>query len=325
MNNLHPQPNQAVTNAPYIITMQIQTDYLHAFTVGAVTGSTSGATKNKLIPVLTSAVAHPPIISARSNTLSTMPIQEVIEQKKVVKQQKVERLILKEGVSKKQVERKSHQSQRSNEMWVNDLSNSTAPMVQQKAHEELSNYLYVVGYNYIQKRINDIQRLNSYKVEEIVELTKDFVQSFMLKLVKDKYALLDKYSGLGRFTSWAAQVLSNLIASELRKSYWQKQYMPNDGLQIAWVVDEETMAPQTTVEIEEIGETLNRLLDQLSTQQRAILLRCFANGERVADVAEELGITPNALYINAYRAKAKMRKLLEKEGITVSELAIFYT
>lgn len=300
MNTLFPQPDQIATAAPYIVTMQIQTAHLRAFSVGATT--------KRLIPVLESAVTHPPVVMIRSNKITARPIQQVD------KQQKAEQAPLR--------------SHRSNEEWVSELSNgelsnSCAPAVQQKAHEELCNYLYVVAYNYLQKRTNDIQRLNAYKVEEIVELAKDFVQSFMLKLVKDEYALLDKYSAVGRFLSWAAQVITNLIASELRRPYWQKQYMPHDGLQVAWVIDEETVTPHNAVEIEEIGETLNRLLAQLSEQQRSILLRCFAEGERTTEVAEELGITTNALYINAHRAKAKMRKLLEKEGIMASELAIF--
>lgn len=212
---------------------------------------------------------------------------------------------------------------RTNEEWVSDLRNRTRPDRQRNAHENLSSYLYVVAYNYLQRRTNDIQRLDMYKHEEIEELARDFVQSFMEKLVKDEYALLDKYSGSGRFTSWAAQVTNNLIASELRKPYWQRQYMPNDGLQVAWVVDEESVTPHNAVEIEEMGDTMRRLLLQLPDQQRAVLLRCVAGDERAADLAEEYGITPNALYIIAYRAKAKMRKLLEKESIGVDELMLF--
>lgn len=214
-------------------------------------------------------------------------------------------------------------SNRTNEDWVTELRDRGSPERQCCAHEGLSSYLYVVAYNYLKKRTNDIQRLDMYRYEEIEELARDFVQSFMEKLAKNEYALLDKFSGTGRFTSWAAQVTNNLIASELRKPYWQRQYMPNDGLQVTWVADEESVTPHNAVEIEEIMQTVRGLLSQLPEQQRMVLLRCVAGDERTADVAEELGMTANALYIVAHRAKAKMRKLLEKEGVSIGELALF--
>lgn len=289
--NLSPQyfDHQAIT-APYIVTMQIQTNHLRAFTVGT-TGSISTPTparaKTHQRTCLPKTQAPPAPIAARAP---------------------------KQAASR---------SQRSDEEWISALADKSNPERQHAAHEELSSYLYIVAYNYLQKRANDIQRLNTYKTEEIVELAKDFVQSVLLKLAIDEHALLDKYSGLGRFTSWAAQVTTNLIASELRRGYWQKQYMPDDGLQVAWIIDEETVTPHNAVEIEEISETLLHLLGQLSDQQRTILLRCFAGDERPSDVAKELDITPNALYIIAHRAKAKMRKLLEKAEVGVGELALF--
>lgn len=224
---------------------------------------------------------------------------------------------------KRQTNKPPLRTNRTNKQWVADLCNSDDPVQQRHAHENLTSYLYVVAYNYLQRRANDIQRLDMYQHQEIEELARDFVQSFMEKLAKNDFALLDKFSGTGRFTSWAAQVTNNLIASELRKPYWQRQYMPNDGLRVAWVVDEENPTPHEAVEVEEIGETMQRLLLQLPDQQRTVLVRCVAGDEQAADVAAELGITTNALYIIAHRAKAKMRKLLNKEGIYAAELALF--
>lgn len=293
--NISPQYfDQAKLVSPYILTMQIRTDHLHAFSAGTI-----------------------------KKPIAKQPIDKKPIAKQHLKPKRVPQQSPNQTSAQPNQTQTSQHAHRTNQEWVIDLSDATNPEGQRAAHEELSHYTYVVAYNYLLKRTNDIQRLNAYKSEEIVELAKDFVQSFMVKLVKDEYALLDKYSGLGRFPAWTAQVITNLIASELRRPYWQKQYMPYDGLQVAWVIDEETVAPQSAVEIGEVTDTLNHLLNQLSEQQREILLRCTVEGERAANVAKELGITPNTVYIIAHRAKAKMRKLLVEKGINATTLAIF--
>lgn len=87
-------------------------------------------------------------------------------------------------------------TRRSNQEWVEELSNAHNKNVQFKAHSDLANYLFVVAYNYLNKRRENLQMLNQLPTEEIASLTEDAVQDFMEKLVRDEYALLSSYRGV---------------------------------------------------------------------------------------------------------------------------------
>ena len=113
--------------------------------------------------------------------------------------------------------------QRNNQAWVEELRGDCGSERQSDAHRELANYLYVVAYNYLRLRQADLRALADFAPEEVAALAQDFVQETLEKLARNEFALLASFSGAGKFTSWAAQIVRNQAAMELRKSYWTRR------------------------------------------------------------------------------------------------------
>lgn len=208
---------------------------------------------------------------------------------------------------------------RTNDEWILHLSGASGPANQQEAHEDLSRYLFVVIFNYLQKRRHSLYALSLYADEEIVPLVYDFVQLFMEKLVTDDYALLKKYSTLGRFTSWAAQVSLNLVSTEFRRACWSRQ----GPLTREAYSDQLLESPEASVLRAQVANTIERCLSKLPEHYRTVLVRCVAEDEKAVDIAEDMELSANAVYILIYRAKAALRKQLIREGVGPQTLSVY--
>lgn len=208
---------------------------------------------------------------------------------------------------------------RSNDEWIADLIGKNGRRAQQIAHLDLSNYLYVVVFNYLKERHTQLASISSYCEEELITIAQDFVQSFMEKMVRNNHELLHKYSNTGRFTSWAAQVIINLCATEFRRARWSRQQLMNQ--EPYW--DRCTTAPEATAVRSQIAETIDSCLSKLPQNYREALVRCIGQGERASTVAQDLDVSPNAVYILIHRAKTAMRKQLTQQGIGPNTLSAY--
>lgn len=203
---------------------------------------------------------------------------------------------------------------RSNDEWLMDLRGQNGANAQHLAHQDLTAYLYVVVLNYLHWKYAKSTAFADIHERDVATFVGDFVQDFMVKLVKDDYGLLNKYSGRGRFTSWCAQVAHNLAGGEMRKAYWRRETetTPDDMLQI---VGSETCSPESIAIQNMLSDLMLRCMEKLPTHYRRIIERCILMEESATDIANEENVTPNSVYIRLYRAKEQLRKLASAEGI----------
>lgn len=208
---------------------------------------------------------------------------------------------------------------RTNREWIKVLTGELGQKQQNKAFEDLAHYLYVIVYRNLSKRRIQLPILAALDEAEHERLAQDFVHQFMTKLLEDNYALLDKYSGYGRFTSWAAQVTLNLLASELRKACWQRRSPSFESM----LLPETAVPPDIAALQQQIGESLIRCLAHLSERSRIALIRFVVEGDSAPEIAKDLGVSPNTVHILVHRAKKKMKRYLDEEDIQSSALSIF--
>ena len=74
---------------------------------------------------------------------------------------------------------------------------------------------------------------------------------------------------------------------------------------------------QRSVEAEELGELIARWLRKLEREDRTLFIRRYWNGDGVKELAEELGVRPNALTKRLLRLREALRRELEREGVSV--------
>lgn len=218
--------------------------------------------------------------------------------------------------------------------WVEELKGGCGVDRQADAYRELANYLYVVAYNYLRLRQADLRVLAGFAPEELAALAQDFVQETLEKLARDNFALLAGYSGAGRFTSWAAQIVRNQAAMELRKSYWTRRDPApsndpaDDALDDSPLVhrlpDAATDAdPARRLQQRHVEEILHRCLDGLPERNRVAIVGSVAGEQRAEQVAQTLNTTANAVYLLVTRGKRMLRECLQSAGLTRDVLALF--
>ncbi|MBQ7001930.1 MAG: sigma-70 family RNA polymerase sigma factor [Oscillospiraceae bacterium] len=71
------------------------------------------------------------------------------------------------------------------------------------------------------------------------------------------------------------------------------------------------------MEGKEIGKSLNRFLESLPRESRLIFLRRYWYVDTIAEIAQRYGMTESKVKMQLSRTKDKLRRHLEREGITV--------
>lgn len=202
---------------------------------------------------------------------------------------------------------------RTNQQWLSELKGRSATVYQRSALDDLAQYLHVVAHNALQKRRRQFLRLRVMDDESLAELTRDFVQEVMIKLTSRNFQLLDSYEGRGKFTSWAAQIINNEIASEFRKVSWNR-VRPISNYSDNQLADSNVPSPEAVVVNNCMYETLNSIIAELPAKLRVPLVRCILQEERAATVAADMGITANAVYSLVHRAKKTLHEQLDTAG-----------
>lgn len=70
-------------------------------------------------------------------------------------------------------------------------------------------------------------------------------------------------------------------------------------------------------EAQTIRETMTAFLRGLDPECEILFIRRYVYMETVAELAERFGLKENRISVKLYRARGRLKKLLEKEGITV--------
>ena len=120
-----------------------------------------------------------------------------------------------------------------------------------------------------------------------------------------------------RFFAFLASICRNLALNRLD---WQQAARRN--AQIVSLSEEmELCIPDISREREqnnrELGQLLTVFLEGLPKESRLIFLRRYWYVDTIAEIAVRYGMTESKVKMQLSRTRAKLRKLLEKEGITV--------
>jgi RNA polymerase sigma-70 factor (ECF subfamily) len=223
--------------------------------------------------------------------------------------------------------------QRSNTDWIRGLCGAEGADAQRLAHEDLANYLYVVAYNYLRLRQDSLPSLTAFAPEELAALAQDFVQETLEKLARNQFALLDQFRREGRFTSWAAQIIRNQAAMELRRPYWTRRldlpHEQEEGDRLTAAAPRTPAAAATKADPEhaaqraQVTSIVEACLEHLPARCRLAIVGCIAEESRAESVAQTLNTTANAIYLLIARGKRQLRECLQRAGLTREVLRLF--
>ncbi len=218
-------------------------------------------------------------------------------------------------------------SRRTDQEWLSDLR--AAGEVQRRAFADLGRYLFTVIYNYLQQRQAGVVRLRQLDSTELEALARGFTQD-ALRAVWEK---LSTYEGRGKLTSWAATIAIRTAAYELRKPYWRERRMsappahnpeanPEEwgGLNREWQTTT-APSPEARLQVTEVLDLVETAIQQdLTERQRVAFVAQFIEDRTSDEIAEELGVSRNAVYLLIYEARKKIKRRLLEAGHAPEEV-----
>lgn len=161
---------------------------------------------------------------------------------------------------------------------------------------------------------------------EFDSLSEDFVQEALLKIL-DK---LDTFAGRSKFTTWAHKITVHIALTELRRKRWQDSSLDQltereDGEYTPSYTADTRPAPETNLERNDMLARINRIIEEeLTDKQRTVMKSAVFQGQPAAVVAKNMDMNPNAVYKLLHDARLRLKRRLEKEGLTPADvLSVF--
>ncbi|MEL6673150.1 MAG: RNA polymerase sigma factor [Bacteroidota bacterium] len=133
---------------------------------------------------------------------------------------------------------------------------------------------------------------------------------------------LDKLREPARFKGWLFRIATNLCYEEDRKKKkWETRLSTNsESEDEAWRTPSGEAGPFQKAVQSEISYWVLKALDQLSPEQRSVLILKEYQGLKFREIAEALGISENTAKSRLYYGLQHMRMFLERKHITQENL-----
>lgn len=150
----------------------------------------------------------------------------------------------------------------------------------------------------------------------------DFAQEAILKILDKK----DTFAGLSQFTTWTHKVAVSIALTELRRKRWQDNSLEGitdteSGDYTPHFIADDAPTPEKATERAEMIARVERLIrEDLTEKQRTALIASVIRGETTEEVAQKMNMKPNALYKLLHDARVRLKKTLDKEGLTPGDI-----
>ncbi|WP_066646829.1 RNA polymerase sigma factor [Christensenella timonensis] len=152
------------------------------------------------------------------------------------------------------------------------------------------NKIYNIAYKFMQ---------NSFDAQ-------DAAQDAIIKM----YGSIRKFSFQSAFSTWMYRVVANTCLDLIRR---RKPSVPMEEYTDAAVSRDGN--PDEQAENNELGRSIRAAVQELSEKYRTVLILKDMEGLKYEEVAEILSITPGTVKSRLFRAREKLRRILEEKRI----------
>lgn len=195
---------------------------------------------------------------------------------------------------------------RTNDDWLLALRASSE--VSESARRELRSFL-----------VRSLRRmLASRRVSD--DLCEDFTHDALLRIDSN----LNAFRGESQFTTWALSIATRVAFDELRRKRWRDvsfESVTQGATEPVTFEQREEAGPDRKLAREQVLSLLAKAIEgELTERQRQVLSAELA-GVPHLEIARHLQMNRNALYKLAHDARKRIRLRLEREGVTLSDVA----
>ena len=153
-------------------------------------------------------------------------------------------------------------------------------------------------------------------------LAEDVTQETLLKVL----AHLDSFQGRSQFTTWVQKIAVRIALTELRRRRWKDvsldSLMTDEGEE-PMPAAQSNIAPDPAraAEQSEMLAMIQRIIaEELTEKQRIAIVATRINEMPIERVAQQMGMERNALYKLLHDARLRLKKRMEREGLTPDEV-----
>lgn len=204
-------------------------------------------------------------------------------------------------------------AKRSNEEWLSDLGSEGSR--RETALEDLGGVVLAALPHALSKWL-------SPQDPRFEPFAQEVAQETVMRVV-DR---LETFEGRSLFTTWVYTVAVRVALTELRKAKWREVSLDEmiagkEDAGEAREIPDQRPGMQLSVERKELMSMLVSVMQQeLTDKQRTALLAVAVRGMPLEEVARQMGSERNALYKLLHDARLKLKKRLEKAGVSPAEL-----
>lgn len=199
-------------------------------------------------------------------------------------------------------------TERSNEDWLRSLAGSSA--ADEAAVAELREILR-----------RGLHRALSGRAGADDGFIEDMTQEGVVKVLGG----LTTFRGDSRFTTWAITIAVRVAFTELRRARWR-------DVSLDWLVEDAPARLPTAPPADALSRDarqailaqMHRVLETDLTDRQRQALVAELRGMPQAEIAEQMGLTRNALYKLTHDARKNLKRGLEAAGISGDEVRVTF-
>ena len=200
--------------------------------------------------------------------------------------------------------------ERDNQRWINDLKSSGVDK------DAALNDLHSIITRGLSHAMTRWLKPDNPLFQPLIE---EAAQESLLKVL----ANIDSFEGRSKFTTWVYKIAVREALSDLRRKRWENVSL--DEIVEAYQNENWFPDPGTNVEQRihqnELVEKVKKIINhELTEKQRIALIALGFRRMNLQEVAARLNTNRNALYKLLHDSRKRLKKRLEEEGISVSEI-----
>lgn len=157
-------------------------------------------------------------------------------------------------------------------------------------------------------------------------LVEEVAQETILRAI----AKLNTFEGRSQFTTWVHTIAVRIALTELRRAKWREVSLDemqqgNDPEDEAREMPDQSQSVEKSIENKEMMHMLQQVMQQeLTEKQRKALMAVAVLGMPLEEIARRMGTERNALYKLLHDARLKLKKYLEKHGLSPLEILAMF-
>ena len=199
--------------------------------------------------------------------------------------------------------------QRTNDEWIADLKSEGS------AKTDALTDLRVILLNGLRRGLVDHVNTSGLEFDGLAE---DFVQEALLKIL----ANIDSFQGNSKFTTWAHKIAVRVALTELRRKRWQDRSL-NEMMEAENPFQAPSSDPtpaKANLQADYLAKVNRIIQEELTDKQRQAMMLGPMGGVPMQVAADQMNMTRNAFYKLIHDARLRLKKRMEKEGISSADV-----